>query len=634
MALMFIREISTTNKKTGNVYIKHTLVESVRTPKGPRQRTIMQLGRIDLPRDQWPLLSAVLERELSGQTALPGVESELIPSVIRMTAEKAITHFQFLRDRKEESKHRKDQRHLELIDLNTPTTSWQRSLGPELVGHHTYSKLQLPEILKECGFSARERSLAEVVVLGRLIKPGSDLRTWRWMRNKSAINELTEVSLEKIKKDAIYEIADQLLKYKKPIEDHLFQREKKIFPDRGSLYLFDLTNLYFEGEATGNILAQYGKSKEKRNDCPLVSLALVVDRHGFPVISRVYEGNIGEPTTLKDMLEDLGLISKDGQAEFPELLPTLVMDRGLATKENMEFIRGNGLPYIVIERSPRKKEYVDFFREYKKTFECIKRKGHRDVWVHKVPGPDENTVRVLCVSEGRKLKENGIAMRWEGRAIDDLKKLQRSVERGYVKAIDRVNQRLGRIRERYSGFGKRFVASIEVTEDGTKATKVCWERLSDSTDKAKPEMDPLHGCYVIETPHIKESGQDIWKLYMTLTRVEDAFRSLKTDLGTRPIHHQLGHRTAAHLFISVLAYHLLISIEYHLHQQGDKRRWSTIREVLETHGRNTIIMTDEKDNIRHIRQSGQPESVHLDIYKKLDIIDPLPRHHYVIGRRV
>jgi len=108
----------------------------------------MQLGRIDLPRDQWPLLSAVLERALSGQAALPGVESELVPSAVRKTAEKAITHYQFSRNRKEESKRRKDQRHLKKIDLNTATTSWQRSLGPELVGHHTYRKLQLPEILK------------------------------------------------------------------------------------------------------------------------------------------------------------------------------------------------------------------------------------------------------------------------------------------------------------------------------------------------------------------------------------------------------------------------------------------------------------------------------------------------------
>jgi len=634
MALMFIRETRTTNKKTGNVYTKHSLVESVRTPKGPRQRTIMQLGEISIPRDQWPLLAGVLERELSGQTTLPALEDNLITPAVRKTAEKAIIHYRFSRNRKEKSQRRKEQRQLKKIDFNTVTTAWERSLGPELVGHHTYRKLQLPEILKECGLSARERSLAEAVVLGRLIKPDSDLGTWRWLRNSSAINELTEVSLEKIKKDAIYEIADQLLKYKDPIEEHLFQREKKIFPDRGSLYLFDLTNLYFEGDAIGNTLAQYGKSKERRNDCPLVSLALVVDSHGFPVISRVYEGNIGEPKTLKKILEDLGFISEEGQLNLPGLLPTLVMDRGLATKKNMELIKICGLPYIIIERSPRQKEYVDLFKEYKKTFDRIKRKGHRDVWVHKVAGPDKDTVRVLCVSEGRKLKENGMARRWEGRAIEDLNKLQKSVERGYVRAIDKVNQRLGRIRERYPGFGKRFLASIEVSEDGTKATKIRWERLFASTDETEPEADPLHGCYVIETPHKKESGTNIWRLYMTLTRVEGAFRSMKTDLGTRPMYHQLGHRTAAHLFISVMAYHLLISIEYQLSLQGDKRRWSTIREVMGTHQRNTIIMTDEKDNIHHIRQSGQPEAAHLDIYKKLDIIDSLPRHQYVVGRRV
>ncbi|MEA1928429.1 MAG: IS1634 family transposase [Candidatus Auribacterota bacterium] len=594
----------------------------------------MQLGKISIPRDQWPLLAGVLERELSGQTTLPEFGDKLITPAVRKTAEKAINHYCFYQYRKEESKQRKEQRQLKTIDFNTATTSWERSLGSELVGDYTYRKLQLPKILKECGFSARERSLAEAVVLGRLIKPGSDLGTWRWLRNSSSMNELTEVSLEKVKKDAIYEIADRLFKYKDPIEEHLFQREKKIFPDRGSLYLFDLTNLYFEGDALGNILAQYGKSKERRNDCPLVSLALVVDSHGFPVISRVYEGNIGEPKTLKKILEDLGFISEDRQLKLTGLLPTLVMDRGLATRENIDLIRGCGLPYIIIERSPRQKEYVDLFSGYKETFDRIERKSHKDVWVYKVEGPDEDTVRVLCVSEGRKLKENAIARRWEGRAIEDLNKLQKSVERGYVKAIDKVNQRLGRIRERYAGFGKRFSASIKATEDGTKATGIRWERLSAGTEENAPEDDPLHGCYVIETQHKEESGINIWKLYMTITRVEGAFRSIKTDLGTRPIYHQLGRRTAAHLFISVLAYHLLISIEYQLSLRGDKRRWSTIREVLGTHSRNTIIMTDEKDNIHHIRQSGQPEAIHLDIYKKLDIIDPLPRHQYVVGRRV
>jgi len=580
------------------------------------------------------MLAAALERELSGQIELSGLTKEPLPAAVKKTAEQAITHYQFLRNRKEESRERKKQRRLKKIDLNTATTAWQRSLGSELVGHHTYRKLKLPDFLRQCGFSARERSLAEAVVLGRLIKPGSDLGTWRWIREMSTVSELTEVSLEKIKKDAIYEITDQLLEHKAPIEEHLFQREKKIFPDRGSLYLFDLTNFYFEGEAAGNTLAQYGKSKDKRNDCPLVSLALVVDRHGFPVISRVYEGNIGEPKTLKEILEDLEILPKDGQGELPVFLPTLVMDRGLATNDNIKLIRGSRLPYIIIERGPRQKEYVELFRKYKKTFERIKRKGNQDVWVRKIVGPDKDTVRVLCVSEGRKLKESGIARRWEGRAIEDLKKLQQSVEGGYIKAIDKVNQRLGRIRERYPGFGNRFKVSIEAAADGAKTAKVHWERLSAGTDKNGPETDLLHGCYVIETPHIEESGRALWKLYMTLTRVEDAFRSLKTDLGTRPINHQLGHRTAAHLFISVLAYHLLISIEYQLCRKGDKRRWSTIREILQTHQRNTIILTDENDNIHHIRQSGQPESAHLDIYNKLDIIDPLPRHQSLIGRRV
>ncbi len=631
---MFIREVRTTNKKTGTVYIKHSLVESIRTPKGPRQRTIMQLGRLTLPREQWPLLAAVLERELCGQAALPTIAEEIETAEIRDIAQKAIAHHQSCRRRREESRERKEQRQLKKIDLNTATTSWHRNLGAELVGHHTYCQLQLPDFLQELGLSARERSLVEAVVLGRLIKPGSDIMTWNWIREWSAIGELTEVPLNKVKKDAVYEIADLLLRHKAAIEEHLWRRERKIFPNRGTLYLLDLTNFYFEGEARGNTLAQFGHSKDKRRDCPLVSLALIVDSHGFPVISRVYEGNIGEPGTLQGLLEDLEYLSGGGQREFSLSRPTLVMDRGLATKENIDLIQDHGFPYILIERAGRHKEYVELFRQYKQVFQRIKQKGDREVWVHKIDGSDSSPARVLCVSERRRLKERGMAQRWEDRAVEDLKKLRRSVEIGYVKAYDKANQRLGRIRERYPGFGKRFQATIEASQDGSRATRVLWKRLPASANQADREPDPLHGCYVIETPHTEKSAPEIWKLYMTLTRVEDAFKSLKTDLGTRPIHHQLAHRTAAHLFISVLAYHLLISIEYQLARQGDNRRWKTIREVLQTHLRSTVIFTDEQDMIHHIRHSGHPEPAHQDIYNKLDINNPLPRRYTLIGRRV
>ena len=524
-----------------------------------------------------------------------------------------------------------DEKWIKDVKINSVSSSYSRSLGSELVGHHVWQQLEFSSILKSCGFSGRERSLSEGVVVGRLIYPRSDLKTWKWLRNYSALPELTEVAIEKVTKDEVYKIADRLLEKKTVLEEHLLQREKELFPDRDTLYLLDLTNFYLEGQALNNVLAHRAKSKEKRDDCPLVSLALVVDQDGFPVVSRIYEGNVSEPGTLEQILKDMGYLNqKEQQLQLPTMKPTMVMDRGIATIDNLDLLRDNQFPFIVIERAPRHEEYGHYFVDYKTTFEKITRKGG-DVWIRKIPGKQEKTSLVLCMSEGRKAKETAMANRWESRAKDDLKRLQSSILKGNIKAIEKVYQRLGRIKERYPGFRKRFAETVHSNHEKTKAIQLSWKMIEAKEEKEEKE---LHGCYVIETDYIDKEANDIWHLYMTLTRVEAAFRSLKSDLGTRPIFHQLAHRVQAHLFIAVLAYHLLITIEYQMAQKQDHRRWDSIRDCLKNHSRNTIILTDEKNVIHHIRVSADPEPAHLDIYQKLNIKNPLPRIHYEVARIV
>ncbi len=628
---MFVRETNTLNRKNGKKYVKHSLVESVRTEKGPRQRTVMQLGRLDLPKPLWPMLAAELERQLGGldgadQLAL--IEEE--DRSVRKAADRAMARYLFEKNRRVgEEPNRGDQRCLETIDVKSETTAWSRSLGPELVGHHVWNELQMPEALERCGLGARERSLAEAVVLGRLIAPGSDLATWRWMREISAVGELTEAPVAQVKKDAVYETADLLLRHKKALEEHLLEREKQLFPARESLYLFDLTNFYFEGQAKGNALAARGKSKEKRSDCPLVSLALVVDAAGFPVVSRVYEGNVGEPKTLREILEDMGcLAGDDAQLQIPETRPTLTMDRGIATSGNLKLLKEENLPYIVIERCGRQSEYTEEFSVCPEGFDRVSKPGREDVWVKKVSGTGEDAVRVLCKSEARGEKEKAMAERWTGRAQDDLERLARSVAKGNVRALDVIHQRLGRLKERYRGFDKRF--SVEVVSDplaAKKASVIRWERRAEREEAS----EALAGCYVIETTHTHRCALDIWSLYMTLTRVENAFRGLKSDLGTRPIFHQLAERTSGHLFTSVLAYHLLNSIEHQLGRADDHRRWFKVRDVLSTHRSSTIIFIDEKGVVHHIRHSGEAEPAHAEVYATLGVKDPTVRNHYEVG---
>lgn len=630
---MYIREAKTTNKKTGKVYAKHTLVESVRTPVGPRQRTVMQLGKLTVPRKSWPALAAELERRLAGQIELDLAGLERSDAVMS-AADRAMSAYGSRGRRKAASVSRETDADYVRVDLNTCATSQSRSIGPELLVHDAWQLLGLPQILEKLGLDAKERSVAEAVVAARLIAPDSDLATWNWIRHSSAIGELTECSLDTLGLNRVYAIADRLYGLHGKIEEHIRGRFRRLYPSGCRLFLFDLTNFHLEGQALGNTMARRGKSKQKRNDCPLLSLALAVDSRGFPLFSRMYPGNVSEPGTLTDILTDAGLIGCQPHLNLDS--PVVVMDRGIATKSNIQLLADNGIAYILIERGARSKDYLEQFRNADKDpeFTRIKREGQPDVLVKKVPGEREGTVEVLCVSHGRREKERAMARQWEERACEDLLNLQQSIRKGNLKLEDKVVRKLGRLDERYPGFGKRFAVELIPEEKGNR-------RIADLKFERKPffeltdgEENPLLGTYVIETVREEMDAEKIWKLYMTLTQVEGAFHALKTDLGTRPVHHQLAERTCGHLFISVLAYSLLASIEHRLLQAGDHRCWRTIRARMLTHQRATIIVTDENNTVHHVRQTGMPEPVHSEVYRKLGVAYRADRKKETVAKRL
>jgi Transposase len=192
-----------------------------------------------------------------------------------------------------------------------------------------------------------------------------------------------------------------------------------------------------------------------------------------------------------------------------------------------------------------------------------------------------------------------------------------------------VSERIGRIKAKYPSVGGTYDISLTYHEDHGKVIKGNRiDRVIDLTITERPTKttdDYLHGAYVIETSHYGLTDVAIWNLYMTLTRVENAFRSLKSDLGLRPVYHQLARRTAAHLFISVLGYHLLSAIELTLRTKGDTRSWSTIKEQVTTHARTTIALTNDQGVINHLRVSSVAEPAHREIYDLLGVRDPLKR---------
>ena len=419
-------------------------------------------------------------------------------------------------------------------------------------------------------------------------------------------------------KTALYEIGDTLLIHKKWLEKELRKQEEVLFPQEHALFLYDLTNTYFEGGASKNTSAKRGHSKEKRSDCPLVTLALVVDYRGFPIFSQIYKGNQSEAETLEEILKRLYV---EDETLFKETLPTIVMDRGIATKKNIELLKEKHYPYIVVERRATEKDYAQEFTLAKDTFEKMEddsKEGSSTVYVKKIMM--EDACRVLCWSEGREQKERAMDTLKEKRFLEDLERLKASVSKKGILLATKVAERVGRIKERYPSMAKYYDIALELDKEQKKVVSLSWVKLPSREKRAT-----LTGCYVMETSHRDLGAQEIWRLYTTLVKVEEAFRDLKTDLGFRPVHHQLAERTEAHLFISVLAYHLLILIERELRNSGDHRRWSTIKDVLSTHQRITVIMTDDNDQIHHIRSSGVPESEHKEIYRLLNIKDPLKR---------
>jgi len=601
---MFIRESKTKNKKTGKVYIKHSLVESVRTERGPRQRVVLTLGRLAVDREHWKQLATALEAFLSGKEELmflAGFElSEEVLSEIARTRSVARTHQARLGCTLVIEEGSPDPVYQE-VDVMSVQCSDSRSLGPELAAHQAWELLEFDQLLGRCGFSPREQALAATVIWGRLIQPGSDLSTWQWLRERSSLSEFFEADISRVHKDQVYKIADKLLLHKDRLEEELYERQSALFPGRESLFLFDLTNFYFEGNCAENELAKRGKSKEKRQQNPLVSLALLVDQDGFPVKSKVYKGNIGEPVTLKEVLAGCGLLDRDNL-----FLPTIAMDRGIATKENIALLREYNFPFVVIERADRRHPYADEFIQ-RDQFDTIEDSKGQKIHLKKIGN------QVLCTSEARKEKEKAMADRWVVKAEEDLKKLKESVRKGSFKKPEVICDRLDKIKTRYPRFNEVFSADYAET-DQTLTYR-----------QTEPEDDPakLHGCYVIEFDQVDGDAESIWRTYTTLTRVEAAFRSMKTDLGTRPVYHQGGQRTEAHLFLSILAYHMLINIEHRLKAAGESMRWHTLREHLVSHQRSTIIWTNKEKETWSKRVSGTPEMRHLQIYGKLGVINPL-----------
>jgi transposase len=591
---MYIRR--STRKYKGKTYTNYLLVESVHTPKGPRQRTICSLGNLaPAPAEEWHDLAHRLESALRGQLPLePSDEKfETLVETVR-------------RGSKRRSASAPVPGAMVKVDTDQVEIEEARTAGAVHAGHQMWERLRLNEILKQAGLIEQACALSEVMTLNRLIAPSSELAMPDWVR-RTAVGDILGIDFSKLDENKLYRNLDALHPNRELIERELAKQESTLFNLDDTFYLYDLTSTYFEGQAKANPQAKLGYSRDKRPDCKQVMVGLVLDRNGFPKAHEVFDGNKQDRATIKEMLDTLEKRTSKKPGS------TVIVDRGMAYQENLDEIRGRHYHYIVAGRQPERNEWLEQLEKDEGWEEVIRIPSPRNPFQKKTKveikrEQKEDEVFILCRSEGRQQKDRAIREKQEGRFLKDLEKLKGRVEKGHLKRADKIHQAIGRLKERYPRVARYY--SIEHDAGGRG---VCWHEDSDKKAIAKK----LDGSYVLKTDRQDLTADEIWRTYILLTRVEDAFRDMKSPLRERPIFHHLEHRTQTHIFLCVLAYHLLAVIEQYFLDQGIHTSWATLREELSTHQVVTVALPTESGGVLRIRKGTTPEANHRLIYETL-----------------
>ena len=589
---MFIRKTTHTNRKNGQKYSTYKLVESVRTQRGPRQRPVLNLGTdFSLPPEKWKELADRIETIISGQCMLfPAAED--IEQLAQRYARQIICRHGQKSAVFPEKQHDPD---FQTVDVDSLENEQIRPVGGESVVLSAIKELELDRKLEALNFNRCNLEAAIGVITARLLAPASERATHLWLGNRTSLDDLMETSFEGLSQDRVYKVSDLLLKNKEAIETHLQNRERHLFNLDEKILLYDLTNTFFEGSGKYNQKAHFGVSKEKRSDCPLVTLGLLMDSDGFPKKSEIFEGNVSEPSTLKTILPKISTA---------EQKPIVVTDAGIGTQDNILWLSENGYRYIVVSRK-HKLEIPDDMEM------TAVRENDRRVVRAAAGFTDTGEMEVYCHSTAKEIKERGIKNRFELRFEDELAKVRAALgKKRATKKYDKVLEKIGRLKERYRRVSHRYEITIQKDEQSANAADIQWRMK---------QVDDTSGYYVLRAGLEGYNEKEVFDIFTMLLDLEDAFRSMKSELGLRPVHHQIEKRCDAHLFITVLAYHVLHTIRVKLKAHGITYSWSTIRDILATHFRVTTSLKRSDGKMLYIRKTAKPEKCHTMIYDALGL---------------
>ncbi len=570
---MFLR--SHRREKDGKDHTYWSLVETVRTPDGPRQKTLCYLGELNSSAHaRWLKTVEVFNEQ--GQTE----QLKLFPSDVAPPADDA---------------------GVARVLLNKVRLERTRQFGSCWLGLELWKRLGLDRFFEQA-MDEHEADVpwsrvAAVLAINRLCEPGSELAIEERWYPSTALDDLLGIEEGKINDTRLYRCLDRMLPHKTKLERHLKQRYGELFGAEFDVLLYDLTSTYVEGAAEKNPMMRRGYSRDHRPDCEQMVIALIVNSEGFPFSYETFDGNRADVSTMETVLRMV-------ERKYGKARRIWVFDRGIVSEENLQAIRRRGGQYLVGTPRSQMKQFEEELLKDDWT------QVRPEVEVKKLAIPQGEETYILCRTAGRKEKEKAIRNRFSSRMEDALKRLARTIETGRLKDRNKMERRLGGIQARHPQVNDLYDVALRETaqgirlEWGIREERKLWRGLRE-------------GAYMLRTNIETGTADELWSRYMQLTEAEASFRALKSELSIRPLFHQKEPRVKAHVMVAFLGYAL----------------WVTLKHLLQR--RAPILPQPSASGVGNVQPlSAMKALALLDTLQSADIVLPTTDGHEIRLRRI
>ena len=585
---MFIKPHFKQNRTTGERYTVFKLCESYRLNGGVHHHIIISFGRLqelETVEQKKLLASRVEELIINGGNTLPiGVIDEKVEEL-------AHYYYREIQQKKRyDLKRGKDD--WETVKMNTLKNKDAREIGAEWLCKQAFDQLGIDNFLEQQKWDKETISLAATHIISRAVYPASEFKTVSFIKENSAVSEITGFNKESVTKDLLYGISHKLYSVKSQLEQYLSKRTNELFDLEDKIILYDLTNTYFEGQMRRSKIAKFGRSKEKRNDTKIVVLAVVVNREGFLKYSNIFEGNMSDCKTLGTVIETLSHQTSSAQRK-----PIVVIDAGIATDGNVAMLKSKGYDYVCVSRSNLKEYYAD--TETKPI--QIKDKKEQPIELLKVQAIDDTDHYLWVKSHAKALKENSMNGLLSQRFEEGIQNINEGISRkSGTKKLEKVHERVGRLKQKYPSVHKYYEITVADNGKGLATGISCKHKTGEDPEKEA-------GIYFLRTSLNEKDEKTLWTIYNVIREIEYTFRVLKTDLDLRPIYHKTDDASMAHLHLGILAYWLVATIRYQLKQKGIHSDWREIVRTMNTQKCVTTSVVNIRNEVISIRQCFRPD---------------------------